>query len=453
VFDETGLERMHKRLAQLGEGDRQRQLWLIRASFATLAIDADPLRLASYAPAEPREPASRERLLAAARAVGDRLEGLTLREREECTWFGMTLGWERNWLLSPLGLDLYGGLPGVALFLAHLGALTGEERYRALAEGAVKTMRRKHDTPRNHPSTVGGFLGWGGLLYTYTQLGQLWKRPDLLDGAASCVPPLEALIESDDSFDVLGGSAGAILSLAALHRCMPSAPVVAAARRCGEHLLAKARPQARGLGWLSRLEPTAALTGFSHGAAGIACALLEVGALTGEARFREAALGALAHERSLFSEERRNWPDLRGDQQAHKFKTAWCHGSTGIGLARLASLRRLDDEEVRREIATALEDTRAVGLGRDHSLCHGDLGSLELLLTAREVLGEAAGDEVERQAAVVLEGIERHGWLSGVPLGVETPGLMVGLAGIGYALLRLAEPRRVPSVLVLEPPR
>jgi len=29
---------------------------------------------------------------------------------------------------------------------------------------------------------------------------------------------------------------------------------------------------------------------------------------------------------------------------------------------------------------------------------------------------------------------------------------MIGLAGIGYGLLRLAEPTRVPSVLVLEPP-
>jgi hypothetical protein len=37
-------------------------------------------------------------------------------------------------------------------------------------------------------------------------------------------------------------------------------------------------------------------------------------------------------------------------------------------------------------------------------------------------------------------------------LAVETPGLMTGLAGIGYGLLRLAVPTRVPSVLVLEGP-
>jgi lantibiotic modifying enzyme len=35
----------------------------------------------------------------------------------------------------------------------------------------------------------------------------------------------------------------------------------------------------------------------------------------------------------------------------------------------------------------------------------------------------------------------------------RVPGMMTGLAGIGYGLLRLAEPERVPSVPVLEPPR
>jgi hypothetical protein len=35
---------------------------------------------------------------------------------------------------------------------------------------------------------------------------------------------------------------------------------------------------------------------------------------------------------------------------------------------------------------------------------------------------------------------------------VETPGLMIGLAGIGYGLLRLARPNDVPSVLQLAAP-
>ena len=53
------------------------------------------------------------------------------------------------------------------------------------------------------------------------------------------------------------------------------------------------------------------LTGFSHGAAGIAYALLKLHEATGESSFREAALEAEAYETSVFLPEVSNWPDFR----------------------------------------------------------------------------------------------------------------------------------------------
>jgi lantibiotic modifying enzyme len=55
-----------------------------------------------------------------------------------------------------------------------------------------------------------------------------------------------------------------------------------------------------------------------------------------------------------------------------------------------------------------------------------------------------------RLASQTLVGIAERGCLGDTPL--ASPGLMTGLAGIGYGLLRLARPERVPSVLVLAPP-
>ena len=76
--------------------------------------------------------------------------------------------------------------------------------------------------------------------------------------------------------------------------------------------------------------------------------------------------------------------------------------------------------------------------------------SLEALLCASQVLADAAGHaEVARLAAVQFESLEREGFYTGAPLGRETSGLMTGLAGIGYQLLRLLQPQRVPSVLLL----
>jgi lantibiotic modifying enzyme len=71
---------------------------------------------------------------------------------------------------------------------------------------------------------------------------------------------------------------------------------------------------------------------------------------------------------------------------------AWCHGAPGIGLGRLRLLRHLDDPTIRAEIEVALQSTLTAGFGYNHSLCHGDLGNLDLVLEApgRSILNDGA---------------------------------------------------------------
>ncbi len=106
------------------------------------------------------------------------------------------------------------------------------------------------------------------------------------------------------------------------------------------------------------------------------------------------------------------------------------------------------------EIDAAIKTTIAAGFGGDHSLCHGDFGNLETLLVASEVLAMPSySQQVESITGALLDSIDTHGWMTDVPLDVKTPGLMVGITGIGYELLRLAEPEIIPSVLSLAPPK
>ena len=203
------------------------------------------------------------------------------------------------------------------------------------------------------------------------------------------------------------------------------------------------------------------LTGFSHGAAGMAWALLRLATVTGIARFETAARQAMAYERHLFVAAQGNWPDLREPNAAiptaaadgQTCMTAWCHGAPGIGLGRLTSLPRLEEREMGQDIAVAIETTRAHGFGCNHSLCHGALGNLDLLIEAYVRLGRAdLQPHINAIAATIVADMRHNGWRCGNPLGVESPGLMTGLAGMGYELLRLAEPIRVPSVLAMAPP-
>jgi type 2 lantibiotic biosynthesis protein LanM len=453
-FDEPGLARVRRRLQQLSEQDLKHQLWFVHASLATLALNLDQAQYPRYQLREPQRLVDREQLIGAARAVGDRLVAQALKGDDDATWIGLTL--ERNdlWTLVPLNVDLYSGLPGVALFLAYLGTLTDEPRYTELARGALTTLRRHLERSRAEVTQIGGFNGWGGIIYTLTQLAALWSEPELLREAEALAELLPDLIANDRHFDIISGAAGCCLSLLSLYHCAPAERTLALAVLCGDRLLATAQPQQPGIGWPVPELAIQPMTGFSHGAAGMAYALFALAEASGFERFREAGRAALAYERSLFVPERGNWLDLRliKQQEQPAFMTAWCHGAAGIGLSRLL-LPQGDDPMLRAEIDAALQTTQREGFGLNHSLCHGDLGNLELLFQAGIKLSDQHWQaETHRIASMVVESIAEHGWRSGIPLGVESPGLMSGLAGIGYGLLRLAVPARVPAVLVLAPP-
>lgn len=458
-YNQSGLDLVLERVRHLSEDDLARQLWFVRGSLATLSMDFE--QMPGYQVTPPQVKVDRERLLAAARSVGDRLEALALRGERDASWIGLTVSRKGHWSLLPMGFDLYDGLPGMALFLAYLGALTREDRYTKLARGALETLRSQIERGRQFITLIGGFEGWGGIIYVLTHLGVLWDQPSLLAEAEEIVEQLPALIEKDEMLDVLSGAAGCIGSLINLNHCAPSDRTLAVATQCGDRLIDRARQMEQGIGWMTPGAETEPLAGFSHGAAGIAWALLELAAKTEQERFRETARAAISYERTLFSSDEMNWRDMRnhgnlpraeGDGQG-VFITAWCHGAPGIGLARLRSLPILDDPEIVTEINNALQATVKQGFGLNHSLCHGDLGNLELLLQASQVLDNPQWrTKIDYFAAVILESISRHGWLCGIPSGVESPGLMTGLAGIGYGLLRLAEPARAPSVLTLAPP-
>jgi lantibiotic modifying enzyme len=272
---------------------------------------------------------------------------------------------------------------------------------------------------------------------------------------------------------VVVGTAGTLAALLALYEYRPSPKVLDVARACGEHLIQHTTQMEHGVGWMTPMCADQPLAGFSHGTAGIAWALSKLAAVTGEGRYLETASQALDYERSLFSAEKSNWPDLRHmdlekyvddpalleqlkqqyAEDEEQFMHAWCHGAPGIGISRVGMLAYIQDDMIRDEIRAAIHSTRAEGFGLNHSLCHGDLGNLEFLLLASQKYDPALRDVVYQEADSILDSINRFGWFCGVPGGVETPSLMTGLAGIGYELLRLSNPDLVPSLLLLESPR
>jgi type 2 lantibiotic biosynthesis protein LanM len=458
-FDKTGMALSREHVEGLSNEDHRRQVWFIGASMATLDLGADELKWARYQPIWPSSACSRKQLrpmlLEEACRIGDRLEELSLQDGTHITWIGFAYV-NKTWSLDALLEDLYGGSSGVILALAYLGSF-GFGKYTELALRALKTLRIRLEDTGKHFHSIGAFNGWGGIIYILSHLGVLWNDPELFSYTHGLVDRLPELIEKDEALDLVGGCAGCIGGLLALYKVSPSDKVLAACVQCGERLLAKAQQMETGVGWFSNLKTTKPITGFAHGSAGIAWALFELAAQTGNEKYKTTALQAVVYENSRYSSEARNWTDNAsalelGTQKAIAPSMAWCYGAPGIGMARTAAMKHSDHPIVRQDLERALQATISHGPGSNHSLCHGDLGNLDFLLQASEATGsQELTQKVDELSNQIIASMKKYGWLCGVPLGVESPALMNGLAGICYGLLRLADSDRVPSVLTLSP--
>src|SRR5581483_6557504 len=469
IFAETSLQRVLQRVQMLSEEDLAHQSWLIRASFTSLAAsELAPARERAQNTLSPQDTMTREQLIAAACAVGERLCQQAVYHHEAASWLGVVQTRGYRWDLQPADSSLYHGNAGIALFLAYLGHVTGQKHYAALARAALETIRRDIALlkKRNRPAEIGAFIGLGSVIYLLPHLGLLWSEPGLVEEADGLVALLAGWIEQAERLDVVAGAASALISLLNLYVVARTPTTLAAAIQCGDHLLHHAQRLDRGIGW-STIPGYLPPAGLAHGAAGFSWSLLKLATASGQERFKDAALASLNYERSLFSTEHHNWPvfQVHDGRPTPIIRTSWVHGAPGIGLARLASLSSIADPLIQSEIEVALETTvkdgfgwNHEGFGPNHSLSHGDFGNLETLLIAASTLDKGhpkllwIRSNLERITAQLLQSIKVHGWVTGIPLRVETAGLMIGLAGIGYELLRLAEPHLVPSVLLLAPP-
>ncbi len=462
--DESSLSVVRRRCQDIDARDVERQCWYIRASLATLYSDEANEQWPAYDYARFADeggPVGQETLIDMARTVADRLDELAFPDGDGVNWMGLSLVGEKHRAIVPLRPDLYDGLAGVVLFLAHIAALTPGPcgtRYKTLALAGLATMERQFRRYWDDITNVGAFEGWGGTVYTLAHVYALWQSPDILETATECARRAAECAGHSPFFDVIGGKAGLILGLLSLDSVCPDDWAAQTAAQVGRSLLADATEGRDMLVWEGDNGPP--LCGFSHGASGISVALLRLYTASGDRVFRDGAIRAVRYERSVFDDGTRSWPDFRPDiddgADDGSGMCAWCHGAAGIGLARIEALRLgvEDGRAYEEDIECAARLVHRDGLGTNHSLCHGDLGNLEFFRACSELRGEGGTAAIQTAAVEpVANSIRQLGWLCGLPRGIEVPGLMTGISGIGFGLLRAVAPRNVPSILTLEPPR
>jgi lantibiotic modifying enzyme len=370
-----------------------------------------------------------------------------------------------------VGPGLYAGSAGIGWFLAQLGAAGGGVD---MARTGVAALSTAVAVGQEHldASSLSLFSGASGAALAAAQVAARQDRPALRRSALSLARRIAARLVAGhfpEEADLIGGLAGIVVALSALHRMHPDPGFVDACRVACERLVQTRREDLGGTCWpdAHAADSAPGLCGLGHGASGVAWALQEGAEITGDSRFAEVAADAFGYERSWFVAAESNWPDLRNPPPVNHgpgwpaSMTAWCHGAIGIGALRWLIYERSGDMAALVEATASIHAARALtaearrdlnqGKCGDTSLCHGLGGAVELLLLAYEVTGQQehrrAAQSVGRLCLDTYHA-NQDTWTTGLAGARQVPGLMPGLAGIGTTMLRLHDHAAIGSPLL-----
>ncbi len=465
VFDEAGNEIfgfldedaatcVRKRLEDLTEQNLELQKEIIRLSMATLRRRGERGTEMAQTHPVPARALNEDEVLNEVRAIGKALCDRAIVTDDKIDWIGLAQVDYGRSRVSPVGAELYEGIAGIGLFLGYAGLKLNDDRL-------LNTARRCGLTAlgvlRHEPAFAGGaFSGQVSVVYGLLHIAMLLREETWLDEISQALMRLAINAEQDSLLDIVAGSAGTCGVLLAAYALRRDVRLLDAAVRRAEHLLARHVKCDRGYGWAGR-NSCSPLTGFSHGAAGIGWALIHVGHIASREDLLAGGMQAFEYERSLYNEKTASWPDFRevvAEEASVGYSVAWCHGGPGIGLSRATlPTARLGAAELE-DIEHASKSMRDSELSPTDCLCHGEFGNIDLLLAAAGPTHQPQLHALaKRRASGAIERRRIVGaWRCGSLPNETIPGLLIGLAGIGYGMLRCYFPEHAPCILAVAPP-
>lgn len=348
--------------------------------------------------------------------------------------------------LAPMQEELYNGRLGIAVFCAMLVETTDVSHARStaqeLADQAVDAYRDNIGWQSDNIGLAGGV---GSYIYGFTLLGRYLDSKYYQTATAIADKVTEDTIAEAEEGELMSGVGGLCLALLALYSDTKKKQYRDKAIVCGEYLC-----KHHTFSDSDRSEGP--LTGFAHGIAGIQYTLEQVQkyAPHERPRFREVIEQLDSYKAKEFNPSVSNWPDRRS--YGPEFTDSWCHGRAGIVQALLASPfdRQAGDEA---PIEQCVDSIDATVDGHTDQLCCGNAGRA---VTLTEAAIQLDNPSYQTKAVQLMDAIlgrqEQQGYfeLEAHSPRLQNVSLFQGLAGIGYAALRLQYPLEIPNILLWE---
>lgn len=455
MFEQSSIEIVKNNIKKLNNSDLEKQISYIRLSLETKEIENIPTHTVEKLGSFRSMNSVFENLnsLEIAKRIGDDLlkSAIYGETNPYATWIGIDNDEEENrFSLKILDLNFYNGILGNALFLAELAKVTGEPKYKECAEKVITYVLESFEDAdeRLLNITISMYSGVGSIIYPLYYLALLWKDEQLLKSAKKYLNLLKKMIDNDkNEIDFLNGYAGIITFCSNLYELTKDEDSLEIIKRCGENLAEKL------LANKEELKSNKMLTGFAHGSAGIALALSHLKLLDENLEYVSLLNDLISYEDSNFDNYSFNWLDLRNNVEEKTKSYYWCHGAPGILLARSKITSNHIDVKSKVDLKKVVRNIIENKIFPEGiCLCHGIFGNIDILTSISKLDNTLISqDELRELANYYLTNPKVYSIYEGMGDRGLT-GIMLGLSGVGYALLRLTEPE-IPSILTLELPQ
>ncbi|MGS2761167.1 lanthionine synthetase LanC family protein [Sinomicrobium sp. M5D2P9] len=388
---------------------------------------------------------------------------LSLAKHKEGTIFWETPVYQKDGLetAAELSLNIFNGNSGIALFFLELYKYEGNKEDLETAGKIIRFILHASEQKQKYFCFYTGFTGVPyTLLKRYEITGE---EDDLARALYLSIDHAKDIVEQPVKADLLSGYAGNLFVMTLLYHYSENNTVLDIIEQLIGRFIKELRISETGLKWdYSRAKSAYdSMTGFSHGASGIAYVLLQVGNYFKSDGLVYLAEQALAYEMQYFHPESGNWLDLRmgphrlGLEKAHRWDleqfiptmrnvNSWAHGASGIGISRLYAYevtgKSIYLDQCKTVMKSSLKHLRQNDRP-DYTLCSGYTGHIPFLSRYRK---HSEAYDLSNLVAITDNAKEQYSghqsYNTYVSINGKDCGLLSGKAGVGYGILHILNP-------------
>ena len=222
---------------------------------------------------------------------------------ETCNWTGLAIDENstgKSVYTRALPPDFYDGVAGVTFFLLQVYSIQPHPIILKTLKGALHQLTT---TDVNEKKQLNGFYqGKAGVIFVLKMAAQILDDRKMDKVAEKRLTDLLHAAEKEEQNDIISGLAGIILFLMFLYKLDNKRDdLLNHAIKLGIILLSRAEKNLNGYSWKTIDNALSNLTGYAHGASGIATALIELYAITKDEEFLFATKEAFRYENLFFN--------------------------------------------------------------------------------------------------------------------------------------------------------